>query len=166
MSEHAEPCVIPNCQTHVAKNAGTISVACGGVTAVLNPPPSALGISAEREVSRLLAELAEARAESSRAWGRAMSLEATNAILSARGGEVRMSLSQWISVKDRLPPLRVHGSRQPAPYVLACDAKGRMSVGYAAEHSSGHIWTFAKPIGEPTHWQPLPDRPTDREEGT
>lgn len=45
------------------------------------------------------------------------------------------------------------------PYVLAVDAKGRMSVGYAREHSTGFMWVFAKPIGQPTHWMELPPLP-------
>lgn len=45
------------------------------------------------------------------------------------------------------------------PYVLAVDARDRMSVGYARENSEGYTWVFAKPIGEPTHWMPLPLAP-------
>lgn len=45
------------------------------------------------------------------------------------------------------------------PYVLLVDAKDRMSVGYARATSYGYTWVFAKPIGQPTHWMPLPDAP-------
>jgi hypothetical protein len=45
------------------------------------------------------------------------------------------------------------------PYVLAVDAKGRMSVGYARENSEGFMWVFAKPIGQPVYWMPLPAPP-------
>jgi hypothetical protein len=50
---------------------------------------------------------------------------------------------------------------QPAKptYVLAVDAKGRMSVGHARHNSEGYTWTFAKPIGVPTHWMLLPTPP-------
>lgn len=45
-------------------------------------------------------------------------------------------------------------------YCLAIDAKGRASVGYATKYSTGEIfWRFAKPIGEVTHWMPLPEAP-------
>lgn len=70
---------------------------------------------------------------------------------------------EWRDVKSEKPPLRAfvsgHGYSDK-PYVLAVDAKGRMSVGYAMLYSSGHLqWTFAKPIGEPTHWMHLPPPP-------
>ena len=42
-----------------------------------------------------------------------------------------------------------------------------MSVGYAMEHSGyalGYGWTFAKPIGVPTHWMPLPEPPISKSE--
>lgn len=65
----------------------------------------------------------------------------------------------WISVTDEEPPITCRPARSK-PYVLAVDAKNRMSVGYALEHSTaGYIWVFAKPIGEPTHWMPLPAPP-------
>lgn len=78
-----------------------------------------------------------------------------------------MTTSEWIDPIRKKPPIRrfVSGQGwQPAklPYVLAVDVKGRMSVGYASEHSgerNGYRWTFAKPIGEPTHWMPLPEPP-------
>jgi hypothetical protein len=67
-------------------------------------------------------------------------------------------LLQWVSVEDRKPP--INSVNKPQPYVLAIDAKDRMSVGYARLYSTGELWwTFAKPIGEPTHWMPLPNPP-------
>jgi hypothetical protein len=70
---------------------------------------------------------------------------------------------EWIPI-ETAPPIQrfISGrGRQPPepPYVLAVDAKGRMSVGYAREHSEGFTWTFAKPIGQPTHWMALPAPP-------
>lgn len=45
-------------------------------------------------------------------------------------------------------------------YVLAIDAKNRMSVGYAYRLSGGSLfWTFAKPIGNPIAWMELPQPP-------
>lgn len=78
-------------------------------------------------------------------------------------------MDKWFDVMKDKPPMRRFVSGQgyqptKIPYVLAVDVKGRMSVGYATEHSGyqqGYRWTFAKPIGEPTHWMPLPDPPTD-----
>jgi hypothetical protein len=51
------------------------------------------------------------------------------------------------------------GVPREKPYVLVVDARDRMSVGYAREASYGFTWVFAKPIGEPTHWTPLPVAP-------
>lgn len=73
---------------------------------------------------------------------------------------------EWSDVMTHKPPLQRFVSGQGwqpalAPYVLAVDVKGRMSVGYAiAYDAGGYHWAFAKPIGEPTHWMPLPDPPS------
>lgn len=77
-------------------------------------------------------------------------------------------MAEWNDCMEQKPPMRQFISGQgwqPAklPYVLAVDGKDRMSVGYAtkyADPSRGYHWTFAKPIGEPTHWMPLPDPPS------
>lgn len=46
-------------------------------------------------------------------------------------------------------------------YLLAVDAKGRMSVGYCYRYQTGELgWVFAKPIGAVTHWMQLPDAPS------
>ncbi len=76
--------------------------------------------------------------------------------------------SQWINTLKEKPPIQRFVSGQgwqpfKPPYVLAVDVKGRMSVGYARENSGGHTWIFAKPIGEPTHWQHLPEPPRPEE---
>lgn len=81
--------------------------------------------------------------------------------------EVLEAAEQWIDPMVEKPPMRrfVSGQGwQPAklPYVLAVDIKGRMSVGYASEHSGydrGYSWTFAKPIGEVVRWMHLPSLP-------
>lgn len=73
---------------------------------------------------------------------------------------------EWHPV-ETVPPLRRFISGQgwtprDKPYVLVVDAKGRMSVGYAMAHAGekfGYRWIFAKPIGIPTHWMPLPEPP-------
>lgn len=69
----------------------------------------------------------------------------------------------WRPIETAPPPMQRFsgGAWQPSepPYVLAVDAKGRMSVGYARENSEGYTWTFAKPIGQPTHWMKLPEPP-------
>jgi hypothetical protein len=69
-----------------------------------------------------------------------------------------MTEQDWKPIETHPPPF---SQGFPAkPYVLAVDAKGRMSVGFARRYSTGEImWTFAKPIGEPTHWQDLPEPP-------
>jgi hypothetical protein len=67
-------------------------------------------------------------------------------------------MPRWIPVSERLPEMTTRW--EDPRYVLAVDAKGRMSVGYYVEHSSGKPWwTFAKAISDPTHWQPLPAAP-------
>lgn len=69
-------------------------------------------------------------------------------------------MSEWIKVTEKIPPIsKVYGGKN-APYVLAIDEKDRMSVGYAMQYGDGRLmWTFAKPISEPTHWMPLPAAP-------
>lgn len=64
--------------------------------------------------------------------------------------------AQWIHVTDRPPPISALREKR---YVLAVDIQSRMSVGYASQRSYGIGWTFAKPIGAPTHWMPLPESP-------
>lgn len=82
--------------------------------------------------------------------------------LLAENRAMRSAKPTWISVddEDHKPPIR-ESYRDPAPYVLACDAKGRMSVAYADKHSVGYVWVMAKPIGAVTHWMPLPDPPEE-----
>ena len=69
----------------------------------------------------------------------------------------------WRDVKSNEPPLQEWKSGQgwsEKQYVLAVDAKGRMSIAYAYRHSANTvIWTMAKPIGAVTHWMPLPEPP-------
>ena len=69
----------------------------------------------------------------------------------------------WIRVKDRLPDNIVNcGERLPEkPYVLCVDSRGRTSVGYPIRYSYGVRFIFSKPIGDPTHWMPLPDSPQE-----
>jgi hypothetical protein len=72
----------------------------------------------------------------------------------------------WNDLRTVPPPIQQfisgQGWQPQPPYVLAVDAKDRMSVGYARENSEGYTWVFAKPIGEPTHWTPLPIPPIRR----
>lgn len=78
-----------------------------------------------------------------------------------------MQSDDWIDPMEEKPPVQRFVSGQgwvpsAKPYVLAVDVKGRMSVGYAMEHSGerdGYRWTFAKPIGEPIRWMRLPPAP-------
>jgi hypothetical protein len=70
------------------------------------------------------------------------------------------SVHRWNPVSD-MPPVSARNGDKP--YVLAVDTKGRMSVGYCWIASRGEVcWTFAKPIGEVTHWMPLPEAPNGR----
>lgn len=65
----------------------------------------------------------------------------------------------WIDVNECIPLSITNPAdwyRKPSFYVLAVDIKDRMSVGYRIHDGR---WIFAKPIGEPTHWMPLPKPP-------
>lgn len=67
----------------------------------------------------------------------------------------------WVKCSERLPEM-VDYSRGIKPYVLVCDSKQRMAVAFAFKHSTGKTgWTSSKPIGDVTHWQPLPTPPTE-----
>lgn len=73
-----------------------------------------------------------------------------------------MNPTDWINAATQPPPVKDIGEilRGTKPYVLAVDAKGRMSVGYPYKYSTGELgWVFAKPIGAVTHWMPLPEPP-------
>ena len=75
----------------------------------------------------------------------------------------------WQPIETTTPPIQRFTSGQgwqplAPPYVLAVDAKGRMSVGYARQNTAGYTWTFAKPIGQVTHWMSLPAPPAARPE--
>ncbi len=76
-------------------------------------------------------------------------------------------IEQWRNIETDPPVLtELTVAIRGKPYVLAVDAKGRMSVGYPYRHSTGEVgWVFAKPIGEPTHWMPLPEAPSMEQEG-
>jgi hypothetical protein len=69
-------------------------------------------------------------------------------------------MNEWISIDDRLPDFLEPWDKRdkPKPYVLAVDAKGRMSVAYRYSNHP-QAWTMAKPIGTVTHWMPLPEPP-------
>jgi len=71
--------------------------------------------------------------------------------------------NEWRDPMDEKPPIQQFISGQgwtPKAYVLAVDVKGRVSVGYATQNrSGGYRWAFAKPIGEPVLWMPLPPLP-------
>ena len=72
-------------------------------------------------------------------------------------------VGDWNDVNTVTPPLRDWVSGRgfsEKHYVLAVDSKGRMSIGFATSYDKTHWrWTFAKPIGEPTHWRQLPNPP-------
>jgi len=69
-------------------------------------------------------------------------------------------LGGWRDLKTHTPPIRDFSKPKVKPYVLVVDSKGRMSIAYAFEYSSGEIgWTMAKPIGTVTHWMRLPKPP-------
>ena len=68
----------------------------------------------------------------------------------------------WNAIATVPPPIQTFkdGAWSEKPYVLAVDAKGRMAVVYFHRYSTGELgMTSAKPIGEPTHWMPLPIPP-------
>ena len=66
--------------------------------------------------------------------------------------------SPWNELPDSPPPIT--DVYRPKLYVLAIDGKDRMSVGFCMRQYSGYLhWTFAKPIGNPTHWAYLPQPP-------
>jgi hypothetical protein len=72
--------------------------------------------------------------------------------------------ADWQAVEANKPPIQTFTPGRgwtEKHYILAIDAKRRMSVGYAVHNSSppGYTWVFAKPIGAPTHWTELPDPP-------
>lgn len=71
--------------------------------------------------------------------------------------------SKWVPVGERVPAEKGDQWTKSAPlYVLAVDGKGRMSVGYCIAgyyKDGGAHWVFAKAIGAPTHWMPLPEVP-------
>ena len=60
-------------------------------------------------------------------------------------------MSEWISVKDRLPPLN--------EYVLIF-AKGYMSLDRISDPKDGNLWdtTYKDYI---SHWMPLPESPKE-----
>ena len=65
----------------------------------------------------------------------------------------------WRDITSTPPPAT---EWKPAnrEYLLVVDAKGRMSIAYCYNSSTGEIgWTMAKPIGAVTHWMPLPPPP-------
>ena len=67
----------------------------------------------------------------------------------------------WVPVSVTPPLCETGRFQNDKPYVLAIDTKNRMSVGYCWKASKGEIcWTFAKAIGEVTHWMPLPPPPS------
>jgi len=73
-------------------------------------------------------------------------------------------MSEWISVKDRLPEYKT-----PCEYVLVCDANcgyGECCYTIAWRESpglkSGQIWEFSSDLWVDefvTHWKPLPPLP-------
>ena len=76
-------------------------------------------------------------------------------------------MSEWISVKDRLPPL---GERLDAP----CEVSGRTipPLNRSVEvivYSNGGVFSAAvewfdgeeRPTSDITHWMPLPSPPTE-----
>jgi hypothetical protein len=80
-----------------------------------------------------------------------------NALATARTAE-------WQPVEANKPPIQIFTPGQgwsEKQYVLAVDAQGRMSIGYAVKNSGprGYSWVFAKQIGPPTHFTFLPDPP-------
>lgn len=64
-------------------------------------------------------------------------------------------MSEWISVKDRLPPKRTSA--------LTCDRYGNIHIMF---HCGGEKYPFNIPpwhpyYYEPTHWMPLPEPPKE-----
>ena len=65
-------------------------------------------------------------------------------------------MSQWISVKDRLP-------EQKGDYLCVCES-GEISVGYFSKWIIGYGFeTQEVGQGLVTHWMPLPDPPEGEE---
>ena len=67
---------------------------------------------------------------------------------------------QWISVKDRLP--------EEDTRVLIVGKRGGVQIARCIEcgmHSSGVLWVSdTRKYPKPTHWMPIPEPPTNKED--
>lgn len=78
--------------------------------------------------------------------------------------ETLETLQEWRKVDAVEPPLnQAPVQSKSATYVLVVDAKARMAVAYFYRYSTGELGMVSgKAIGQPTHWMPLPDPPTEQ----
>ena len=72
-------------------------------------------------------------------------------------------MSEWISIKDKLPEYTTSVGGVPVVYVIAHFPPGLVTE---AEYSNGEWRTLGVGVRPgPSHWMPLPDPPTaDREQ--
>lgn len=70
-------------------------------------------------------------------------------------------MSEWISVKDRLPELipSVDFDITHSEWVLICKSNGRMGVARWTSKSQWYLY-MGPEARYVTHWMPLPEAPT------
>ena len=68
-------------------------------------------------------------------------------------------MSEWISVKDRLPELTLGLDNTCSEWVLICKSNGRMGVARWTIKSKWYLY-FGPEARYVTHWMPLPEAPT------
>lgn len=70
--------------------------------------------------------------------------------------------SEWISVEDRLPKVRVNSRYDSVPVDVFCDSGVRI-VDCHYTYAINEWWDGdGYPIKNATHWMPLPEPPTEK----